>query len=153
MWCQRAKRLFSAYLDDEVDPRRRALLESHLTGCASCAAELAKLRAQREALAEVDQAPALPPDLWPRVVAALDKSGQRPWLRRHRTRLVQAACVTACVALGFAGGALLSWRAPAVDAASDNVSIGEQMMVAEAFDTAAFGLSENREGLLRCVPK
>jgi len=153
MWCHRARRLLSAYLDDEIGPRRRALLESHLAGCASCVAELAKLRAQCEVLAEADQAPALPPDLWPRVLAAADESGRRPWLRQHRTRLVQAACVAACALLGFAGGALVSWRTPAVDAASDKVSIGERMLVAETFDTAAFGLSEKKEGLLQCVPR
>lgn len=152
MRCHRAQRLLSAYLDDEIGPHRRAWLESHLAGCASCAAELSKLRAQWEALAEADQAPALPRDLWPRVLAALDTSGRRSWLRRHRTRLGQAACVAACVALGFAGGALLTWRRPAVGSA-DNIPPGEHMLVAEAFDNAAFGLGENKEGLLPCVPR
>ena len=140
-------------MDDEVDPRRRTSLETHLASCEACSAELAKMRAQWESLAEVDQPPALPPDLWPRVLAALDEAERLPWHRQYRIQMLQAACVSGCIAFGFAGGALLSWEQPAAEAAPDTVSVGERMMVAEAFDTAAFGLSEGREGLLRCVPK
>ncbi|MBN1610719.1 MAG: zf-HC2 domain-containing protein [Polyangiaceae bacterium] len=153
MRCHPARRSFWAYLDGEVDPRRRESLEAHLARCEACSVELAKTRAQWEALAEADQTPVLPTDLWPRVLAALDQAERLPWHRQCRTRMVQAACVSACVASGFAGGALLSWEQPATEAAPDTVSTGERMMVAEAFDTAAFGLSEGREGLLRCVPK
>jgi anti-sigma factor RsiW len=153
MRCHRARKYFSVYLDGELDPRRREALESHLADCAACVAELTKMRAQWEALAEADQTPPLPTDLWPRVLAALDEAESLPWLHRYRIRILQTACVTACVALGFAGGALLSWRHPAAKVASDNISMGERMMVAEAFDTTAFGLSEGKEGLLRCVPK
>ena len=150
MRCHRARRLLSAYLDDEVDPRRRASLESHLAGCQACSAELAKLGAQWNALVEADQPPELPADLWPQVLAALDEAHRRPWHRRHRGRLLQAACVTVCVALGFAGGAILSWR---VAPAPNSVPMRERMLVAEAFDSAAFGLSQGKEGLFRCVPK
>jgi anti-sigma factor RsiW len=153
MRCHRVKRLLCAYLDDELEPNRRASLESHVVGCEACSAELAKLRAQWDALVEGDQAPVLPADLWPQVLAALDEAERLPWHRRYRARLLQAACVTACVILGFAGGAFLSWKAPAGDATSNDISIGERTMVAEAFDTTAFGLSEGKEGLLRCVPK
>jgi anti-sigma factor RsiW len=145
--------LLSAYLDNEVDASRRALLESHLAVCEACSAELVKLRVQWEALAQADQTPAFPADLWSRVVAALDGAERLPWLRRYRTRMLQMACVTACVVLGFAAGALLSWKQPDVEATSNIVSMGERMIVAEAFDAAAFGLSEGKEGLLQCVPK
>lgn len=153
MRCQRARRLLSAYLDGEVDPRRRARLESHLAGCATCSAELARLRAQWDRLAEVEQVPEPPHELWPQVLVALDEAEGNPWHRRYRARLVQVVCVAGCVALGFAAGALLSWRRPPAGAALHDVSVAEQMMVAEAFDTAAFGLSKGKEGLLRCVPE
>jgi len=153
MRCCQARRFISAYLDGELDPRRRESLESHLASCEACSARLAKMREQWEALAEADQTPVLPTDLWPQVLAALDEAGRLPWHRRYRNRLLQAACVTACVALGLAGGALLSWRRPVAEAAPDSVSMGERMMVAEAFDTTVFGLNEGKEGLLRCVPK
>ncbi len=150
MRCHRARRLLSAYLDDEVAPRSRRTLESHLAGCHACSSELAKLSAQWDALAEADQPPVLPPDLWPQVLAALDQVERRPWHPRYRGRLLQAACVTACVALGFAGGAILSRRA---EPAPNSVPVGERVLVAEAFDAPAFGLGEGKEDLLRCVPK
>jgi len=153
MRCHRAASLLSAYLDQEVDPRLQAELESHLAGCRACRAELAKLKAQWAALAEADQAPALPADLWPRVLADLDAAERRTWLGRQRARLVQAACIAACVAMGLAGGALLSWRRPAAGAALNSPLVGERTMVAEAFDSPALGLSEGKEGLLRCVPR
>jgi len=150
MRCHRARRLLSAYLDDESDARRRESLESHLAGCRACSSELAKLRAQWDALAEADQPPALPADLWPQVLVALDEAERLPWHRRYRGRLLQAACVTACVILGFCGGAILSWR---IAPAPSSVPVGERMLVAEAFDAPAFGLGEGKEDLLRCVPK
>jgi anti-sigma factor RsiW len=153
MRCYRARRIFSAYLDGELDPRRRESLESHLAGCEGCDAELAKMKAQWDALAEAEQTPALPTDLWPQVLAALDDAERLPWHQRYRTRMLQAACVSACIALGFVGGALVSWGQPAAEATPDTASMGERLMVAEAFDTAAFGLNEGKEGLLRCVPK
>ncbi len=153
MRCYRARRTFSVYLDGELDPRRRESLESHLAGCEGCVAELAKMRAQWDTLAEADQKPALPTDLWPQVLAALAEAERDPWYQRYRTRMLQAVCVSACIAFGFVGGALVSWGQPAAEAPPDTVSMGERMMVAEAFDTAAFGLNEGKEGLLRCVPK
>jgi anti-sigma factor RsiW len=153
MRCYRARRWISAYLDDELDPSRRASLESHLARCDACSAELERSRQQWDALVEGDQLPPLPSDLLGQVMAALDESERLPWHRRYRARLLRAACVTACVVLGFAGGATLSWRQPAVETASDGVSMGERKMVAEAFDLTAFGLGEGKEGLLRCVPR
>lgn len=152
MRCNQAQKLLSAHLDDELDPGRRAALESHLADCEACSAALDRLRAQAEALAAADDVPPLPADLWPRVGAALDRAGRQPWHRRHRARLLQTACVTACVVLGFAGGALLSWRQPTVDA-SGSGAVAERTLVAEAFDTTAFGLDEDREGLFPCVPE
>jgi anti-sigma factor RsiW len=153
MRCRRSRRQLSAYLDDEVDPRPRASLESHLAACEACSAELARLKAQSAALAEADRVPELPPDLWGRVLAALDEAERMPWHQRHRGRLLRAACVTACVVLGFAGGALVSWRAPALERASESTSIGERRLVAEAFDVTLFGLGEEEEGLFRCARK
>lgn len=153
MRCYQARRLISAHLDDEVDPHLRAALQSHLAGCAICSAELARLREQWEALVECDPPPPLPADLWRQVMRAVDEAKRAPWHRRHRARLLQAACVAGSVVLGFSGGAMLSWKRPAGEAGSSNLSIGERMLVAEAFDANAFGLSEGKEGWLQCVPK
>jgi anti-sigma factor RsiW len=154
MRCYRARRWLSAYLDDELDPRRRASLDAHLAGCKACKAELERLKQQWDALVEGDRVPPVPADLWGQILTALDQAESLPWHRRYRARLLQAACVTACVVLGFTGGAILSWRQPpAVKSAPEIVSTGERTLVAEAFDVTAFGLAEGKEGLLRCVPK
>lgn len=153
MRCYQARRLLSACLDGEVDPRRRAPLESHLASCEACAAELAEMSAQWDALAEAGQTPALPPDLWPRVLAELAETERLPWHQRYRTRFLQAACVSAFIVIGFIGGVLLPEGQPVAEGVPEIVPMGERMMVAEAFDAAAFGLSEREEGLLGCVPR
>ena len=145
--------MLSAYLDDELDPKRREMLEGHLERCKACSAELERFTDLWASLTEGAQVPSLPLNLWGQILLSLDEAERLPWHRRYRAQLLQAACVTACVFLGFAGGALLSWKQPPAGDAPNSVSLGEQMMVAEAFDVTAFGLSEGKEGLLRCVPK
>ena len=148
MRCFRSRRMLSAYLDNEVEPRRRAALEAHLLGCEACSHALRELRVQWDALSEVAGPPPLPSDFWYRVLKTLDETERLPWHRRYRARLLQAACVAACVVLGIAGGSLLLRVHPAVGAPSNNVSVGERVMVADAFDTAAFDLSEGKESFL-----
>lgn len=153
MRCFQATRWLSAYIDGELDPRRRVALEAHLKNCEACSAELERFKEHWEALAEGDQVPPMPTDLWGQILASLDESKHLPWHRRYRTRLLQAACVATCIVLGFSGGALLSWEKPPADDAPDRISMGERMLVAEAFDVTALGLTEGKEGLLQCVPK
>jgi len=38
--CHEARELFSAFVDDELDPRERSALDAHLVGCADCRREL-----------------------------------------------------------------------------------------------------------------
>jgi anti-sigma factor RsiW len=148
MRCFKARKWLSAYLDGELDGRRRAALEDHLMRCNRCAAELARSKKQWAGLANVGPVPSIPSDLWGHVNQVLDEAERLPWYQ-----LFRAACVTACVALGFVSGALLSWRGPSADRVRPETSVSEKMLVAEAFDKTAFGLGEEKEGLLRCVPK
>jgi hypothetical protein len=72
----------SEYLDDELPPRERADLESHLTGCAECSATLAELRrvvARARALESTGPAA----DLWPGIAARI---GAAPAERRTGAR-------------------------------------------------------------------
>ena len=153
MRCYDAKKRLSAYLDGELDERRRVALEDHLRRCNRCAAELGRSREQWEELADIGPAPSIPPDLWGHVSQAVDEAKSLPWHRRHRVQLLRAGCVTACVALGFAFGALLSWRAPSKVNARPEISAPENLLVAEAFDKTGFGLDVEKEGLFRCAPK
>ena len=43
MRCREARKLLVAYLDSEVAPSERVLIETHLAGCCSCAGELSAL--------------------------------------------------------------------------------------------------------------
>lgn len=152
MWCFRARRWISAYLDDELSPDRRTALEEHLGRCADCAGELERLEAQSRALRQAGEAPPLPANLWSTIEGGLDAADQ---LRRHRHRrdlVVRAAAVAACIALGFAGGALLSWRAPAADSDRPQPPLSEERLLTEAFDAPVFALG-GEEGGGRCDPE
>jgi anti-sigma factor RsiW len=153
MQCSKTRRWLSAYLDGELGERRKAHLEAHLARCGDCAAELARAKEEWVELADAEPASAVPGDLWSQVSRALDESQRLPWHRRRRLLVLRAACVSACVTLGFAGGALLSWRGGATDGAGSMSTVSERALVAEAFDAQAFGLGEEMERLLRCVPR
>jgi anti-sigma factor RsiW len=153
MRCFRARSWLFAYLDGELSERRRAALEDHLMRCSRCSAELCSSKKQWAGLANVGPAPSIPSDLWGHVIQALNEAERLPWYRLHRVQIFRAACVTACVALGFVSGALLSWRGPPADSVRPEISVSEEMLVAEAFDATAFGLGQEKEGLLRCIPK
>jgi anti-sigma factor RsiW len=153
MRCYRARRWLVSYLDGELEPRRREALEHHLSGCPACCAELARFEAHWETMADVDPAPPVPVGLWGEILTSLDEAERTPWFARHRARLLQAACVTACVFLGFSGGALLSWKHSPIAGAPDENAVTERLLVADAFDVTAFGMAEGKEGLLQCVPR
>ncbi len=66
----------SEYLDDELPPRERGELESHLAGCAECSATLADLRrvvARARALESTGPAA----DLWPGIAARIGAAPAR----------------------------------------------------------------------------
>jgi len=153
MRCNQAKKWFFAYLDDELDPGRQAALDAHLASCPDCAADLGRVKERWSELRAglEDPGPALPADLWGRIQADLDGSERQTWYRRNRGRLLQAACVAACVVLGFTGGALLSWEGPPAKRAQQGAEMG--VLVAEAFDATSFGLNEGQGGLLTCAPE
>ncbi len=153
MQCWKARRWLSPYLDGELDESRKTDLEAHLARCGNCRAELARLRGQWAGLAHAKPAPQVPPDLWNQVSRALDEWERLPWYRRREAHLLRAACVSVCVAVGFACGALLSWGGAATNDVSPADAVPERMVVAEAFDVRSFGFGEEMEGLFRCVPK
>jgi anti-sigma factor RsiW len=147
--------LLSPYLDGELPQKRRIALEAHLARCEGCAAELAELGAVWTRLADIGPAPPLPPDLWPRTLAALGEGHDgRSHRRRRRSVVLHAACVAVCAALGFLGGALLSWdRSAAQRPSKAGGEPVEAAIVAEAFGTTANGFTRDTEGLFRCDPR
>ena len=71
MTCDEVKPLLNARMDDEIDPSRRAALDSHVETCSSCAAELDELQSVRHAIREEMPYYKAPPDLRNRVRFAL----------------------------------------------------------------------------------
>ena len=54
MVCRDAVALMTAYLDDALEARDRARLETHLADCPHCSEYLAQLRVTMDALGRVD---------------------------------------------------------------------------------------------------
>ena len=108
--------LLSAYLDDELDPETRSLVEEHLARTPASRQAVAELRAARDAvrsLPEVD----LSPEAWEQVVAAVraDETSVgvgapapvASWRRRDRrapTRWARVGAAAAVLAVVFLPG-------------------------------------------------
>jgi len=153
MRCSRVQRWLSAYGDGELDAQRREAVEQHLAHCHHCAAALERLKGPWAMLVEVDPVPPLPTGLWHRILRQLEDHERHPWYRTYRDGLRRAACVAACVILGFAAGVLLSWQTPGTVRTSPRPVLSEKRLVAEAFDSTIVGPVHNEGGLLRCVPR
>jgi anti-sigma factor RsiW len=95
----------SDYLDDELEARERAAVETHLQGCADCAAVLNDLR-RVVARAQAAAAAARPSqtDLWPGVAGRIERIRQPRRVSFTVTQLAAAAVLLIGVSAG------LSWR-------------------------------------------
>lgn len=89
MNCQEVSTLLVVYLDGEVTPSERTLLQAHLTGCHACQERLAELSALQSHLSRslhlIAAEAAPPPDAWDFVQAGLaSSSGSKllMWLQR-----------------------------------------------------------------------
>ncbi len=75
MKCQEVNKLLIAYLDNEVTPSERTLIQAHLAGCDTCQQELAVLSALQSRVSQflqVRAAQAVPsPQAWSRLQARL----------------------------------------------------------------------------------
>ncbi len=92
MKCREVNELLIAYLDDEVTPSERTLIQTHLAGCDFCRKDLAALSATQDCVSrslQVRAAQAVPsPQAWSRLRARL--AGEAPpspswlpaWLQR-----------------------------------------------------------------------
>jgi len=85
----------SEYLDDELSPEERYAVESHLLGCAACAAVLEDLK---RIVARAKAIESRPPqaDLWPRVAARISAARQP---RHVSFTLPQALAASLVIAL------------------------------------------------------
>ncbi|MEO0085259.1 MAG: zf-HC2 domain-containing protein [candidate division WOR-3 bacterium] len=105
------KRLIPAWLDGELEPTRRDAVAKHLAVCVVCRAEMAALRADRQALVS-SRTPEPSPYLLTRVMAEARRiRPSRVWLTVPALRAAAAVLVVAAslgvgvlLGRGFAGG-------------------------------------------------
>ena len=110
MNCTQVRDLMSSYLDDALVPSERAEVESHLTKCSACTAELTSLAhvvSLVHALPEV----AVPAGFHRSVMAAVAAARRaseapkaRPWARVASFRLARVSLVAAALVLFFGLG-------------------------------------------------
>jgi tetratricopeptide (TPR) repeat protein len=94
----------SEYLDDELSPREREAVESHLRGCAECAGVLEDLTRVVERARSLDRRPPRT-DLWDGIAARIEAHSAAP--RRVSLTLPQLA---AAAALLIAVSAGVAWQ-------------------------------------------
>ena len=94
----------SEYLDDELSPRERQAVESHLCGCAECAAVLDDLTRVVERAQRLDRRPPRA-DLWDGIAARIETRGAAP--RRVSFTLPQLAAAAVVLIAASAG---IAWQ-------------------------------------------
>jgi anti-sigma factor RsiW len=116
MKCREVRKALVAYLDGEIMPSERTLVDAHLAGCDSCARELATLGSSRRTLAgslKTMAAQAIPsPQAWIHLQASLAeearsnkkttrflRKGDRPMRLRWRIALSAAGTLVLAVAV------------------------------------------------------
>ena len=116
MKCEVCQELLEEYLDAELAPEDRALLNQHLIGCADCAESFAALTAEQELFARYDREVEVPPFLWTRIAAhtvAEKTPARRGWRGLFAAPLVS---VIALLLLAIAVGVVyVMSRQPASD--------------------------------------
>jgi len=99
--CDITRAWLSAYLDGEIDARRRAAVEAHLAGCDACRQELAALRGVSACL-QAWPAPETNPELSARFaeqLAARQSAARHPFAWPW-ARVAWAGGLAACLVLG-----------------------------------------------------
>src|SRR5688572_9076328 len=97
--CDQIHADLSAFIDDELTPKRRLQIEAHLEACSSCRREETILRSVRKLVRvqAVEDVPDLSSQIMARVVSIEPVGG--PWAQRIRVAAVSAAAA-ALVILG-----------------------------------------------------
>ena len=103
MICRDAEALLPAYVDRELDVASSLQMEAHLATCRGCSAAVERADALRAAIGAAALAYSPPPDLAPRIRAAVRRAA------RPRTGLLPYPWRWAAIPAGMALAAALSW--------------------------------------------
>lgn len=104
MTCKRYIKLFSAYLDGDLDGEKRHQFETHLAECKQCASEFAdfkKLVALTAGLPKIQPSSSFDSTLRARLEADEQFSGFRALFGRRSVRILGTACLVLLVTLGI----------------------------------------------------
>ena len=116
MKCEVCQELLEEYVDAELAPEDRALVDQHLIGCIDCAESFAALKAEQQVFAGYDREVEVPPFLWTRIAAhtvAEKAPARRGWRGVFAAPL---ASVIALLMLAIAFGVVyLRSRQPAAE--------------------------------------
>ena len=111
--CSSFRENLSAFLDDELNPRKRKQMELHISECADCRQETEKLREMIGIIGGMER-PEVPAYLWEGTRRRLEAASQLPVralvLRMPRWVFVPAAAVVFTLLLYFLGGQLLFYK-------------------------------------------
>jgi predicted anti-sigma-YlaC factor YlaD len=108
--CANIRKNLSAFLDDELDSRKRKQMELHISECAGCRQETEKLREMIGIIGGMER-PEVPGQLWEGTRRKLEAASQLPTrvpvLSMPRWVFVPAAAVVFTLLVYFLGGQLL----------------------------------------------
>jgi len=93
--------------------RADAAFEAHRASCAACAGLLAGIR-ENERILSAARVPTAPPDLWPRIAAAIDRDRVSPF-RGLRVASLLAAAAALLLALTLTFSLRTSRKTPTLD--------------------------------------
>lgn len=132
MCCEQIERQLGRYIDNELSAAEREQVDTHLTYCSSCRAELDELRETVSGLAGRSEVN-LPDSLWPKIEQRL-RSGER------------------CHTPAYSKGILRRRVAPWAIAASIVLAVGLGMFGLSTLDTSAQASSVDFGVLLDALP-
>jgi hypothetical protein len=96
MVCRKCKKLFSAYLDGDLDTRERHRFEDHLAECERCAVDFAGFKeviALTTDLPQIQPSPDFDRTLQAKLADSEDKRGFSPLFGRHPIAIIGMICV------------------------------------------------------------
>jgi anti-sigma factor RsiW len=137
MRCREARRRFGRRLDARLPDPERAALDGHVSGCAGCAAELARWEAAAAALRGLGPTP-VPPHLAERAWHAAMEADAAPtlaaWFIGSAPRAALAGAVAAAAVWLGVAGTRGPERTDAVAAAQDPIDAAVAIWIAEGLD-------------------
>ena len=102
MKCEVCTELLEEYLDGELAPQDRELVDTHMIACGDCSASFAALTAEQQLFARYDREIEVLPFLWTRIAAHTVSESNRSRLRWTPSLAGAIAVLLIALAIGIA---------------------------------------------------